>query len=109
LLFTLISLNVRYWFHGEYLSTGATSNVEIYCYSVVWLLLGIGLLLAGIFRQAKSLRYASLAIMLVTVAKVFLYDAAELDGLYRVFSFLGLGVSLIGLSYFYARFVSDRR
>ncbi|MEZ0225806.1 MAG: DUF2339 domain-containing protein, partial [Alphaproteobacteria bacterium] len=31
--------------------------------------------------------------------------ASTLDGLYRVFSFLGLGVSLIALSWFYSRFV----
>ncbi|MEJ2124853.1 MAG: hypothetical protein P8Y47_08590, partial [Alphaproteobacteria bacterium] len=31
--------------------------------------------------------------------------AGSLTGLYRVFSFLGLGLSLIGLSYFYGRFV----
>lgn len=51
------------------------------------------------------LRVASLAVMILTVSKVFLYDASELEGLYRVFSFLGLGVSLLGLSWFYTRFV----
>ena len=81
------------------------TNAEVYTYSVVWLLLGIALLLGGIFRQDKMLRYASLGVMLLTVGKVFLYDAAELEGLYRVFSFFGLGISLIGLSYFYTRFV----
>jgi uncharacterized membrane protein len=51
------------------------------------------------------LRFASLAVMLATVSKVFLIDAGNLTGLYRVFSFLGLGLSLLGLSYFYSRFV----
>ena len=104
-IFTLISLNVRHIFHGEYLNTGMMTNAEVYTYSVVWLLLGIALLFGGIFRQDKMLRYASLGVMLLTVGKVFLYDAAELEGLYRVFSFFGLGISLIGLSYFYTRFV----
>jgi uncharacterized membrane protein len=36
---------------------------------------------------------------------VFLLDAGSLTGLYRVFSFLGLGLSLMGISYFYSRFV----
>ena len=43
--------------------------------------------------------------MLLAVGKVFLYDTAELEGLYRVFSFFGLGFSLLGLSYVYTRFV----
>ena len=51
------------------------------------------------------LRYASLALTLLTVTKVFLLDAGSLTGLYRVFSFLGLGLSLLAISYFYSRFV----
>ena len=39
------------------------------------------------------------------VAKVFLYDASALTGLLRVFSFFGLGLSLLSLSWFYTRFV----
>ena len=47
--------------------------------------------------------------MVLTVGKVFLFDASELDGLYRVASFFGLGLSLIGLSWFYSRFVFGGR
>ena len=36
---------------------------------------------------------------------MFLYDAPVLEGLFRVFSFLGLGLSLLGISWFYTRFV----
>jgi uncharacterized membrane protein len=38
------------------------------------------------------------------VAKVFLVDMAGLQGLLRVFSFLGLGAALLGLGYAYRRF-----
>ena len=104
-IFTWLSLNVRFFFHAPDLSTGITTNAETYAYSVVWLLLGIALLVAGVWKKDKMIRYASLAIMILTVGKVFLHDASELEGLYRVFSFLGLGLSLLGLSYFYTRFV----
>ena len=104
-LFALITTNVRHIFHGEYLNVGAVTNAEIYTYSVAWLLLGIGLLFGGLIKGDKMLRYASLGVILFTVGKVFLYDASALEGLYRVFSFFGLGISLIGLSYFYTRFV----
>ncbi len=103
--FALITLSVRQWFHGDYLHDGITSTTEVYAYSVAWLLGGIGLLLAGTLQASRMLRMASLIVMLLTVGKVFLYDAAELDGLLRVASFLGLGVSLIGLSWFYTRYV----
>lgn len=107
-MFVFISLNIRYIFQGEYLNTGVALNAEIYTYSIAWLLLGIGLLLGGIFKKDKMLRYASLIIILLTIGKVFLYDASQLEGLYRVFSFFGLGVSLIGLSYLYTRFVFQK-
>ena len=109
LLFVLISLNVRYFFQGEYLDANKTTHAEVYSYSVVWLLCGIALLFAGVIKHSKILRYASLAVMLLTVGKVFLIDASELKGLYRVFSFFGLGLSLLGLSWLYSRFVFGNR
>jgi uncharacterized membrane protein len=108
LLFFFINFNVRQFYHGQYLDHAITSNAEVYTYSAVWLLTGIGLLFFGTLKQNKILRVASLAFVMLTVAKVFLYDAAELTGLFRVFSFLGLGISLLGLSWFYTRFVFKR-
>jgi len=105
LLFLLVSFNVRQFFHGEILYREIITSAEIYSYSVAWLLTGIGLLVIGIMRESKMVRLASLGMMILVVGKVFLYDASELEGLYRVFSFFGLGLCLIGLSYFYTRFV----
>lgn len=105
-VFTLTSLNVRQFFHGTNLETGKMMNAELYSYSVVWLMTGLGLLAYGMKRADKALRLAALVFLTLTIAKVFLVDASELEGLYRIFSFLGLGVSLIGLSMFYTRFMA---
>jgi uncharacterized membrane protein len=105
LLLCFVSFTVRQLYHGAYLDQGMTSNGEIYTYSVVWLVTGLVLLFWGTLKQNKMLRIASLAFIMLTISKVFLYDASELTGLLRVFSFLGLGISLMGLSWFYARFV----
>ena len=108
-LFAFATSSVRQYFHGGNLIPGSVEPAELYGYSVAWLLTGLGLLAVGIQRQNKTARMASLAFMLLAILKVFLYDAAELEGLYRVFSFFGLGISLIGLSFFYTRFVfSDK-
>lgn len=109
LSFVLISLNARQIFHGTYLNDDKISNAEIYTYSVVWLMFGIALLFFGTLRKDKMIRVASLLVMILTVGKVFLYDASELEGLFRVFSFFGLGLSLLGLSWFYTRFVFGQR
>lgn len=108
-LFAFATFSVRQYFHGGNLIPGSVAPAELYGYSVAWLLTGVGLLAVGIQRQNKTARMASLAFILLAILKVFLYDAAELEGLYRVFSFFGLGVSLIGLSFFYTRFMfSDK-
>lgn len=105
LVFVLASYNVRQFFHPHFLMQGETTNAETYTYSAIWLLLGAALLFMGTLKQNKPMRVASLVLMILTVGKVFLYDAGELTGLYRVASFLGLGFSLLGLSWFYSRFV----
>jgi uncharacterized membrane protein len=84
------------------------SNAEIYAYSAVWIAFALALLATGIWRRSHFLRYASLAVLVVTAAKVFIYDMSDLVGLFRVASFLGLGVTLIVIARIYQRFVFGR-
>lgn len=105
LLFVDLTLEVRHLFHGRYLHTGRMSDAEGYAYSLAWLLYAGALLALGILRRVTELRYASLGLILLVVAKVFLWDMAWLTGLYRVGSFLGLGLSLVLVGYLYQRFV----
>ncbi len=105
LVWTYLSLEVRRAFHGPVLSVGAMGDAELYGYSAVWLVYALVLLAIGILRGNVSLRYASLALLMATVAKVFLIDMSELTDLYRVASFFGLGLSLIGIGYLYQRYV----
>lgn len=103
--FALVSLEVRQAFQGDLLNGPSASVVERWSYSVAWILFGAALLVLGVTRKGKMLRYASLAVMLLVIGKVFLYDMANLSDLWRVFSFLGLGVSLLALAWVYQRFV----
>ncbi len=113
LIWVYLSLEVRRAFQGPVLTGsppggplgGPLGDAELYVYSAVWLGLALALLGIGILRQVASLRYASLALLMVTVAKVFLVDMSELTGLYRVASFMGLGLFLVGIGYLYQRFV----
>ncbi|HXK25028.1 MAG TPA: DUF2339 domain-containing protein [Myxococcota bacterium] len=76
--------------------------------SIAWALYALALLAVGVRGRSRGARWLSLALMMVTVAKVFLYDLGELEDLYRVASLLGLAVSLIGVSFAYQRFVVSR-
>jgi uncharacterized membrane protein len=105
LIFVELSLEVRRAFHGSLLDVGVTGDGEWYAYSVAWLVYAGALLALALWRGFAALRYASLAIVTLTVAKVFLFDMSELTGLYRALSFLGLGLCLIGIGYLYQRYV----
>jgi uncharacterized membrane protein len=103
--FAFVTLELRQWFQGSRLDNGSIGSAENYAYSVVWILYGVALLVAGILRGGATLRWASLVVVLLAVGKVFLLDAAVLTGLYRVASFFGLGVSLMVIGYVYQRVV----
>lgn len=110
LAFAWVSFEVRHFFDPGFDRPGFTARgLELYAYSIVWLLFGVALLALGFVRQAAALRHAGMALVCIVVAKVFLIDMAGLQGLLRVFSFLGLGAALIGLGYAYRRFGFDSR
>lgn len=105
LVFVLATLTVRQIFHGARLDVGALTTAENYAYSLAWVLLGSTLLVIGVQTGSRLARWASLPIMLLTVSKVFLFDIAAINDLFRVLSFLGLGLSLVALGWVYQRFV----
>jgi uncharacterized membrane protein len=91
-------------FLGDLKSAG-----ELYGYSVAWLIYGALLIMLALATGNRPIRHAAAGVILLAVLKVFLIDASGLTGLYRVASFLGLGLSLIAFGYLYQRFVLVRR
>jgi len=72
--------------------------------SLVWALYALVLLALGFRNRIKALRWTGLGFLMLTLCKLFLYDLGELQDLYRVASFVGLAVSLLGVSLAYQRF-----
>jgi uncharacterized membrane protein len=75
--------------------------------SLVTLLLGLqglGLVVAGLLSGERVMRLCGLALLLMCLLKLFLYDLRELDPVPRIFSFVVLGVVLLGISWTYTRF-----
>lgn len=72
--------------------------------SGVWLVYSALLMVAGIWRRLQGLRIIAIALFGVTILKIFIYDLSFLDRLYRIFSFIGLGVILLAVSYLYQRY-----
>lgn len=72
--------------------------------SLEWTLLGVVLLLGGIWRDSRAVRLSGLTVLGLTLCKVFLMDLSFLDTPLRVLSFGGLGLSLILISWLYTRY-----
>jgi hypothetical protein len=71
--------------------------------SALWAFTGVAVLLAGLVRDLPLLRQGALALLAVTVTKVFLYDLASLTSLYRVASFIALGLLLLAGAFAWQR------
>lgn len=105
LVFTLITLEVRQFFHGSHIGGFALLDAESYTLSVVWLVTTLAILSVGLWLDRVAVRQVGIALLALVVLKVFVWDMSSLDGLLRVGSFLGLGLSLIGIGFLYQRLV----
>ncbi len=95
---------VRQLAQGDIL-TGGIGVTENWGYSAVPLGIGLFWLWRGITTEKRDLRTLGIALLTTVTFKVFLLDAARLDGVLRVLSFLGLGLALIGIGALYGRFL----
>jgi uncharacterized membrane protein len=96
-----LTLQVVRFYHGPVLTAGDVTDPEKYTFSAVWLGFGVLLLLAGLLLDSKPARLASGAVIMLTIAKVFLVDMSDLTGIWRALSFIGLGLVLVGIGYLY--------
>jgi len=75
-------------------------------YSIAWALFALLLLIIGMQRRAAPIRYAGLALLAVTVVKLFFHDLSQLDQLYRIGAFIVVAVIAILASFLYQRFLA---
>jgi uncharacterized membrane protein len=75
--------------------------------SAFWVLLGLGLLYAGLRRHSQPLRLAGFALFGVSLGKIFLYDLSTLSSVTRALSFLAVGGVLLTAGFFYQRLTAE--
>ena len=99
-----LTLETRRLFHGPILA-GPPTDAEQYAYSTVWLPTASRCwrwALCCVRNRPGCWRSASI---ILTIAKVFLYDTANIAGIYRALSAIGLGVVLLGIGWLYQRVI----
>lgn len=95
-LFALVTLLVRFAFQGADMRHGLDrGGLETWTFSAVWTVFGLVVLFRASARKDVALRWLGLVVLLVTAAKVVLFDMATLDGVVRAASFLAVGALFI--------------
>ena len=74
-----------------------------FSYSAIWLVYGAGMMVFGFWKRDAFVRWQALALMAFTIGKVFTYDVWSLEKVYRIVSFVALGVVLMAISFIYQR------
>jgi hypothetical protein len=72
--------------------------------TIAWGIQGVALLAAGFPLRDRIARVSGLVLLLACILKLFVYDLSYLETLPRIFSFLVLGLILVGVSWVYSRF-----
>jgi uncharacterized membrane protein len=74
-----------------------------------WLAFGVVLLGIGIVFNSQRARPASAAVIALTIIKAFMVDMSSLTGVYRALSFIGPGLVLVAIGWFYQRVLFRRQ
>jgi len=101
--FMWVTMEINHIYNDKVVLFGSTTEAEWYTYSVAWLAFAAGAFGYGLIRGNDWLRRIGLAGLVLVIGKVFLSDMAELSGVLRALSFMGLGASLVALGYVYRR------
>ena len=100
----LLSLEIHDFFNID----GVGSDSAVYAYqmslSVLWALYASFLTGVGIVKRIRRARILGIVILGGAVLKVFFMDLSFLEPLYRIISFIVLGLLLLAVSYGYNRF-----
>ena len=108
-ILTFLLLNIEI---ADYFSIGPTLTFSFsgnfardMTYSIAWALYAFALLLIGMRKHTRWVRYSGVALLVVTLAKLFLHDLSSLSQLYRIGAFIGVAIILIVASFVYQRFL----
>jgi len=91
------------WNAQHWMQMRAIEIARGFTYSALWMAYGAMLMIVGFLRNSAFVRWQALVLIAATIVKVFVYDVSELDRVYRILSFVVLGVLLLAISFAYQR------
>jgi uncharacterized membrane protein len=100
----LISTEISFYWSVRETTDAAADLARMASLSVAWGVYGVALIVVGIVRRYAPIRYLAIALLALTIGKLFLVDLATLGGIYRIIGFIGLGVFLLLGAWLYQRY-----
>jgi len=104
LTLVLISTEISFYWRIRAAEDATADLARLASLSIAWALYGTALIIIGINRRYAPVRYLALALLALTVGKVFLVDLSVLGSIYRIIGFIGLGLALLLGSWLYQRY-----
>ncbi|HKR83894.1 MAG TPA: DUF2339 domain-containing protein [Terriglobales bacterium] len=92
-----------FWAPEHWSQMRAVEIARGFTYSALFMAYGAMLMIVGFLRNSAFVRWQALVLIAATIVKVFVYDVSELDRVYRILSFIVLGVLLLAISFAYQR------
>lgn len=72
-----------------------------YLISLAWVLYSGGITIYGILSNKRYLINSGIFMIILTIFRIFIYDLAKVEPLYKLIAFLALGIILMLVSYIY--------
>jgi uncharacterized membrane protein len=71
--------------------------------TILWSVFALALIIAGMWKDVRAIRYVGLALFAVVAWKVLFFDLGRLDQFYRIIAFIILGVLVLSGSFVYLK------
>ncbi|MBO6576281.1 MAG: DUF2339 domain-containing protein [Rhodothermales bacterium] len=94
----LLYLNAVFGALGDYLDIGPVLA------TIAWALLAVTLLATGFRLRERIVRLAGISTVGLVVGKLLFFDLEQMDAVWRILLFLGIGAALLGASYLFPDF-----
>ena len=98
-LWILVSMEIYYYW--KFRAVNNWRFLSQMCISIMWAAYGAILMIIGFWRNLRLIRFSALGLFAALLIKVFIVDTKNIDTIYRIVSFLVVGLTLVGVSYLY--------
>ena len=107
-LFAYIALILG--FGGIHVEAASLAEVSVsYVVTACWLAYAAAAVFVGIYKPNNDCTYAGICFVLLTVVRLFMVDASDLNEVYKLLLFIAVGGALLALSFLYTKWYKSEK